>query len=163
MFDYIRGGSNDWNSYYKFNGIDPSYIVTETGEHYLVYGSWMTGIAQIQLNPETGKPNQLNTIADYGTRIAGRGNTSTNRWQGLEGAEIIYNPDTQYYYLFMAYDELSVAYNTRVARSTNINGHFLGNRRTKCFRRSRMLANADTSLRFRHTHRLGRHFALHSF
>ncbi|RZJ70587.1 arabinan endo-1,5-alpha-L-arabinosidase [Flavobacterium sp.] len=124
--DYVRSGANDWNSYYKFNGIDPSYIVAQNGDHHLVYGSWMTGIASVKLDPATGKPYQLNTIQDYGTRIAGRGNIATNRWQALEGAEIIYNPDTGFYYLFMAYDELSVAYNTRVARSTSIDGPYLG-------------------------------------
>ncbi|RZJ68672.1 MAG: arabinan endo-1,5-alpha-L-arabinosidase [Flavobacterium sp.] len=124
--DYIRSGGNDWYSYYKFNGIDPSYIITQTGEHKLIYGSWMTGIASLDLDPATGKPTQLNTIDDYGTRIAGRGNLANNRWQALEGAEVIYNPDTGYYYMFVAYDELSVAYNTRVARSQNINGPYLG-------------------------------------
>ncbi|MDO9613474.1 MAG: glycoside hydrolase family 43 protein, partial [Bacteroidota bacterium] len=39
---------------------------------------------------------------------------------------IIYNPVTKYYYLFLAYDELSVAYNTRVARSKTITGPYLG-------------------------------------
>lgn len=124
--DYIRSGANDWYSYYKFNGIDPSFIRAEDGNDYLIYGSWMTGIASVQLDPATGKPYQLNNINDYGTRVLGRGNLATNRWQGLEGAEIIYNPDTGYYYMFVAYDELSVAYNTRVARSQNINGPYLG-------------------------------------
>ncbi|MXN91520.1 family 43 glycosylhydrolase [Flavobacterium sp. Sd200] len=126
VVDYIRDNGNDWNSYYKFNGIDPSYIVTPNGEHWLIYGSWMTGIAAVQVDAATGKPSQLNTINDYGIRIAGRGDINTNRWQALEGAEIIYNPQTQYYYLFMAYDELSVAYNTRVARSRNITGPYYG-------------------------------------
>lgn len=126
VVDYIRDGANDWKGYYKFNGIDPSVIITPQGEHWLIYGSWHTGIAAVQLNPETGKPYQLNNINDYGTRIAGRGNIATNRWQALEGAEIIYNESTGYYYLFMAYDELSVAYNTRVARSTNILGPYYG-------------------------------------
>jgi arabinan endo-1,5-alpha-L-arabinosidase len=126
MADYVRDGNNDWNSYYKFNGIDPTYIVNENGEHWLLYGSWMTGIAAVQLNADTGKPNQLSTIDDYGMRIAGRGNINTNRWQATEGAEIIYNADTGYYYLFLAYDELSVAYNTRVARSTAIDGPYYG-------------------------------------
>jgi len=101
-------------------------IVAPNGEHWLIYGSWHTGIAAVQLDPATGKPFQLNTEEDYGTRIVGRGNLATNRWQGLEGAEIIYNADTGYYYLFLAYDELSVAYNTRVARSTNILGPYMG-------------------------------------
>lgn len=124
--DYIRSGPNDWYGYFKFNAIDPSYVESPGGQHYLVYGSWHTGIAKVEIDPSTGKPFQLNTIEDYGTRIAGRGNLATNRWQALEGPEIIYNEDTGYYYLFLAYDELSVAYNTRVARSTSIDGPYLG-------------------------------------
>lgn len=124
--DYIRSNANDWYAYYKFNAIDPSYIVNEAGEHWLIYGSWHTGMAAVQVDAATGKPFQLETVEDHGVRIAARGNINTNRWQGLEGPEIIYNPDTGYYYLFLAYDELSVAYNTRVARSTNIEGPYLG-------------------------------------
>lgn len=119
--DYYRSSCNDWSSYYKFNAIDPSMIVTPQGEHWLIYGSWMTGIAAVQLDPATGKPFRLDTEEDYGVRIATRG---FGRWQGLEGAEIIYNEDTGYYYLFLAYDELSKAYNTRVARATNILGPY---------------------------------------
>ncbi|KAF2513983.1 family 43 glycosylhydrolase [Flavobacterium zhairuonense] len=122
---YVRNGGNDWDAYFKFNAIDPSFIQTPEGDQYLIYGSWHSGIAALKLNPATGKPDKLKTIDDYGVRIAGRGNVSTNRWQALEGPEIIYNPDTQYYYLFLAYDELSVAYNTRVARSKNILGPYL--------------------------------------
>ncbi|WP_029271453.1 arabinan endo-1,5-alpha-L-arabinosidase [Flavobacterium sp. KJJ] len=122
---YVRNGGNDWDAYFKFNAIDPSFIQTPEGDQYLIYGSWHSGIAALKLDPATGKPAKLKTIDDYGVRIAGRGNVSTNRWQALEGPEIIYNPDTQYYYLFLAYDELSVAYNTRVARSKNILGPYL--------------------------------------
>lgn len=124
---YVRNGGNDWEAYFKFNAIDPSFIETPEGDQYLIYGSWHSGIAALKLNPTTGKPEKLQTIDDYGVRIAGRGNVNTNRWQALEGPEIIYNPDTQYYYLFLAYDELSVAYNTRVARSKNILGPYLTN------------------------------------
>jgi len=123
---YTRTGSDDWSGYFKFNAIDPSFIVTPEGEHWLIYGSWHSGIAAVQLNPETGKPDKLETPEDYGVRIAGRGNVNSNRWQALEAPEIIYNPETEYYYLFLAYDELSVAYNTRVARSKNMTGPFLG-------------------------------------
>ena len=121
---YVRNGGNDWDAYFKFNAIDPSFIQTPEGDQYLIYGSWHSGIAALKLNPTTGKPDKLKTIDDYGVRIAGRGNVNTNRWQALEGPEIIYNPDTQYYYLFLAYDELSVAYNTRVARSKSILGPY---------------------------------------
>lgn len=123
---YNRSGGNDWEAYFKFNAIDPSFIVTPEGEHWLIYGSWHSGIAALKLNPATGKPDKLETINDYGLRIAGRGNVATNRWQALEAPEIIFNEATGYYYLFLAYDELSVAYNTRVARSKNITGPYVG-------------------------------------
>ena len=122
---YSFTGNKVWeNAYFKFNAIDPTFIETPEGDQYLIYGSWHSGIASLKLNPATGKPNQLKTLSDYGTRIASR--SSTSRWQGSEGPEIIYNPDTQYYYLFLAYDGLEVPYNTRVCRSKNITGPFLG-------------------------------------
>lgn len=123
---YYRSSGNDWSGYFKFNAIDPSYIITPEGEHWLIYGSWHSGIAAVQLNPETGKPDKWETEEDFGVRVAGRGNVNTNRWQALEGPEIIYNEETGYYYLFLAYDELSVAYNTRVARSESITGPYFG-------------------------------------
>ena len=124
---------DDWaNCYYKWNAIDPSYIVAQDGKHYLVYGSWHSGIALVELDPETGKvkatlPNPWGADADiaaYGQLIATR--QAGNRWQASEGPEIVYNAATGYYYLFVAYDALGVPYNTRVARSKNIAGPYLG-------------------------------------
>ncbi|MDP4185128.1 MAG: arabinan endo-1,5-alpha-L-arabinosidase [Bacteroidota bacterium] len=124
---FDSNGNLIWSSYYKFNAIDPSFIAAPDGKQWLIYGSWHTGIAALELNPATGKAkNGLNTIDDYGVRIAGRGNVNTNRWQALEAPEIIYNEKTGYYYLFLAYDELECAYNTRVARSKSITGPFVG-------------------------------------
>jgi arabinan endo-1,5-alpha-L-arabinosidase len=116
----------DWNGYFKWNAIDPTYIVTPENEHWLIYGSWHSGIVALEVNPETGKPDKLETLDDYGVRIARRQNNDSNRWQAQEGPEIMYNEETGYYYLFLAYDELSVAYNTRVARSQAITGPYLG-------------------------------------
>jgi arabinan endo-1,5-alpha-L-arabinosidase len=123
---YSRAGTSDWSGYFKWNAIDPTFIVTTTGEHWLIYGSWHSGIPAVKLNPETGKPYQLNSLSDYGTRVARRENNDNNRWQAQEGPEVIYNPSTNYYYLFLAYDELSVNYNTRVCRSRNITGPYYG-------------------------------------
>lgn len=123
---YARSSTSDWSGYFKWNAIDPTYIVTPVGEHWLIYGSWHSGIPAVKLNPETGKPYQLKTLADYGTRVARRVNNDNNRWQAQEGPEVIYNSITQYYYLFLAYDELSVNYNTRVCRAKNINGPYYG-------------------------------------
>jgi arabinan endo-1,5-alpha-L-arabinosidase len=122
---YSFTGNRNWeNAYFKYNAIDPTFIITPEGEHYLIYGSWHSGIVALKLNPTTGKPDQLKTLSDYGIRIATRNRTS--RWQGSEGPEIIFNDKTGYYYLFLAYDGLDVPYNTRVARSKNILGPYLG-------------------------------------
>jgi len=123
---YARASTSDWSAYFKWNAIDPTYIVTPQGNHWLIYGSWHSGIPAVQVDSVTGKPTQLKVLADYGTRVARRVNSDSNRWQGQEGPEIMYNPKTGYYYLFLAYDELSVNYNTRVCRSVNPNGPFYG-------------------------------------
>ena len=82
----------DWgHCYYKFNAIDPSAIITESGEHWLIYGSWHSGIAAVKLDPSTGKTaaelgNPFGNTADiapYGKLIATR--QKGNRWQGSEG------------------------------------------------------------------------------
>lgn len=123
--------ADNWgNCYYKWNAIDPSYIITEDGKHYLVYGSWHSGIALVELDGETGKvkaelPNPWGNnedIAAYGKLISTR--QMGNRWQASEGPEVIYHDG--YYYLFLAYDALDIPYNTRVARATNIEGPYLG-------------------------------------
>lgn len=119
--------TTDWSAYFKWNAIDPTFIVTPQGEQYLIYGSWHSGVVALKLNPDTGLPaSSLNALTDYGTLIARRENNNFNRWQAQEGPEIIYNAETGYYYLFLAYDELSVAYNTRVCRSQSITGPYYG-------------------------------------
>lgn len=121
------GTANDWaNALYRFNAIDPSYIINEAGEHWLIYGSWHSGIAAIKVDPATGKPDikgePWNNTTGYGKLIATR--TAGNRWQASEGPEVVYR--NGYYYLFLAYDALDIPYNTRVVRSRNIEGPYLG-------------------------------------
>lgn len=125
--------ANDWaNCYYKWNAIDPSYIIGKDAKHYLIYGSWHSGIAALEVDANTGKPlsalpNPWGTnedIASYGQLLVTR--QMGNRWQASEGPEIIYNPTTGYYYLFIAYDALDIPYNTRVCRSQNIYGPYMG-------------------------------------
>ena len=121
---------NDWaNCYFLWNAIDPSYIITPEGEHWLAYGSWHSGFPIIQINPETGKPMKelgnpwgAENAEAYGKRIFTR--QEGNRWQGAEAPEIIYRDG--YYYLFLAYDGLDVPYNTRVVRSEHVDGPYLG-------------------------------------
>jgi beta-xylosidase len=126
--NYKVAADNWAQCYFKYNAIDPSYIITPNGEHWLIYGSWHSGFAAVQLNAETGKtivdplPNPwgAENEAAYGKRIFTRKNG--DRWQGSEAPEVIYRDG--YYYLFMAYDALDVPYNTRVVRSKNIDGPY---------------------------------------
>ncbi|MDL2221758.1 fimbrillin family protein [Parabacteroides sp. OttesenSCG-928-N08] len=127
--DWARASLNNWEGYFKYNAIDPTVITTPDNEEWMIYGSWHSGIAAVQLDPSTGlllnpagDPWDISEPSAYGQLIYSRG----GRWQGSEGAEVIYNPETGYYYLFMAYDPLSVAYNTRVARATSITGPYYG-------------------------------------
>lgn len=123
--NWSRSSTSDWSGYFKYNAIDPSFIITPEGEHWLIYGSWHSGIAALQLEPETGLPlNEfdINDESTWGTPIYTR--TSGSRWQASEGPEVIYNEATGYYYLFLAYDDLSVSYNTRVCRATSITGPY---------------------------------------
>lgn len=122
---------DDWaNCYYKWNAIDPGYIITPEGTHWLIYGSWHSGIVAMELDAGTGMPKNAlgipwaegNAPAEYGQLIATR--QAGNRWQASEGPEIIYR--NGYYYLFLAYDALAVPYNTRVVRATSITGPYYG-------------------------------------
>lgn len=125
--------ATQWGGFFYYNGIDPTYIVTPEGEHWLIHGSWHSGFAALQVDPSSGKPLTANTSsnpwcgsADNVQKNFGRNISSRNadsRWQASEGPEVIYKDG--YYYLFMAYDELSVAYNTRVVRSQSITGPYL--------------------------------------
>lgn len=129
--NYSRANTDDWSAYFYYNAIDPTYIVTPEGKHYLIHGSWHSGFALLEVNATTGKP--VNTLGEpyaasatelaarYGVRVGTR--TASSRWQASEAPEVIYKDG--YYYLFMAYDGLGVPYNTRVVRSANIEGPYL--------------------------------------
>ncbi len=122
--------ASQWGGFYYYNAIDPTYIVTPAGQHWLIHGSWHSGFAALQIDATSGKP--LNTLtspwfadaaslqAVYGQNVSSR--NASQRWQASEGPEVIYHDG--YYYLFMAYDALDVPYNTRVVRSENITGPY---------------------------------------
>lgn len=125
--------ATQWGGFFYYNGIDPTYIVTPEGEHWLIHGSWHSGFAALQVDPSSGKPLTANTSGNpwcgsadnvqknFGQNISSR--NAGSRWQASEGPEVIYKDGC--YYLFMAYDELAEAYNTRVVRSQSITGPYL--------------------------------------
>lgn len=100
------------------NAIDPNITFDKKGKPWMVYGSFFGGIYVSEINPETGK------LVHYG-----RGKLIAKRHQSVEGAiegpYIVYNPDFDYYYLFVSYDSLFSNYNIRVARSKNIEGPYV--------------------------------------
>lgn len=101
------------------NAIDANIITcVHTGRQYMVYGSFWGGIHIIELDAETGLAKDSNSI---GKCIARR-----PKWAdcAIEGPYIIYNPDTDYYYLFVSFGSLKSDYNIRVARSKNVTGPY---------------------------------------
>lgn len=110
------------NAAIQTNAIDPTVLVTTTGDHWLYYGSAWDGIYILKLNSTTGLAN---TIGDKGKRIAARGFTDGKVNGNLEGSEIIYNTVQNKYYLFMAYDWLQTKYNVRVGKSDSPEGPFV--------------------------------------
>ena len=104
------------------NAIDPSVVVTPSGEHWFYYGSAYDGIYKLRLNPSTG----LSLAAgDKGIRIAQRGFTDGIVNGNIEGPEVIFNEDQGMYYMFISYDWLETKYNVRAGRSTNPDGPFV--------------------------------------
>jgi arabinan endo-1,5-alpha-L-arabinosidase len=109
------------NSEVQTNAIDPTVLVTPSGEHWMYYGSAWDGIDILKLDAATGLAA---TAGDKGKRIANRGFTNGVYNGNIEGAEIIYNPSLNKYYLLIAYDWLETKYNVRVCRADNPQGPF---------------------------------------
>ena len=102
------------------NTIDPCLFRDEDGQLWMVYGSYSGGIFLFEMDdsgPNIGfqKPGQ-----DWGLYLLG-GNHAA-----IEGPFIEYNPETDYYYLFLSYGGLAAndGYNMRVFRSQNPDGPY---------------------------------------
>jgi arabinan endo-1,5-alpha-L-arabinosidase len=99
-----------------FNAIDPAVISTESGELWLSFGSFWTGIKLIQLDPATGK------------RISPQSPMHALAHQDAIEAPHIY-PHDGYYYLFLNWGiccrGVNSTYNIRVGRSPSITGPYL--------------------------------------
>ncbi len=98
--------------------IDPHVFFDPQGKLWMVYGSYSGGIFILELDPEDGLP------------LPGQ-NFGKHLWGGnharIEGPYILYNPDTEYYYLFISYGGLDAvgSYHIRVARSRTPDGPYL--------------------------------------
>lgn len=124
-------GGYAYNTDYAPNAIDPTVFADAEGRMWMCYGSWSGGIYLLELEPATGDaiyPGVDGTTEDgrvidkyFGTRIA-CGHTKSG-----EGPYILYDEETQYYYLYVTYNYLdSVSgYNMRLFRSEKPEGPYL--------------------------------------
>ena len=103
----------------EMNAIDPSIVLTDNGEQWMVYGSFFGGLYEVQLDPVTGLPLRK---GDKGHCVARRANGMKDN---IEAPEILYHPELKQYYLFVSYDPLMTTYNLRVGRSASPEGPFL--------------------------------------
>ncbi len=123
-------GTQGFNNSYAPNAIDPALFFDTEGKLWMTYGSWSGGIFLLEIDPETGEalyPGKSEKTEDdriidsyFGTRIAG-GYTVSG-----EGPFVIYDEETQYYYLYVTYEYLDAVsgYNMRLFRSKTPEGPY---------------------------------------
>lgn len=126
---YLSNGS--WNAQYGPNAIDPAITYDKSGNLWMVYGSWFGGIFMLKLDKNTGLRDYSQTYSTttnasdqyFGTKISG-GYGCTG-----EGAYIVYDSQSDYYYLYLSYNGLNATdnfanYHIRLFRSKNITGPY---------------------------------------
>jgi arabinan endo-1,5-alpha-L-arabinosidase len=100
------------------NTVDPNTFRDKDNNLWMIYGSYSGGIFILAMDKATGlpKPGQ-----GYGEHLMG-GNHAR-----IEGAYVLYSPQTRYYYLFTSFGGLDAngGYNLRVARSLNPDGPYV--------------------------------------
>ncbi|MFW6256724.1 MAG: glycoside hydrolase family 43 protein [Bacillota bacterium] len=106
------------------NAIDPHVFFDARDNLWMIYGSYSGGIFILELDPETGLPKK---DQGYGKKISG------GHHAAMEGPYVLYNPETEYYYLMISFGTLAPdgGYNIRVARSENPDGPYLDPRGKK--------------------------------
>lgn len=123
--------SGEYNNKYAPNAIDPAIVDGADGKAYMVYGSWSGGIFVLEMDRETGlvkypgvdsEAEKTGNFTDryFGTHIAG-----SNHISG-EGPFIVYDKETEYYYLYETYGGLTAngGYNMRMFRAKDIYGPY---------------------------------------
>jgi arabinan endo-1,5-alpha-L-arabinosidase len=108
-----------------FNAIDPNHVVDREGRHWLVLGSFWSGIKLFPLDARTGKPVSASARRySLASRPA-----PTGGGPGAIEAPFIIERDG-YYYLFASYDYCcrgtSSSYYIAVGRSRRITGAYVG-------------------------------------
>lgn len=112
----------------KINAIDPATFYSPDGTLYMVYGSYQTGIAIKKLNADgTCIGGEAKYVADLNSSLDDGGAKMITLSEGIgsgEGPFIKYQ--NGYYYLYVAYGGNGWNYTTRVFRSANPEGPYVG-------------------------------------
>ncbi|ULT56095.1 family 43 glycosylhydrolase [Neobacillus drentensis] len=120
-----------FNNYNFPNAIDSTVFYDKDGKLWMTYGSWSGGIYVLQIDEKTGKaiyPGKDGKTADgrlvdryFGTKIAG------GYYKSGEGPYVIYDKNTDYYYLYVTYGWLGAdgGYNMRQFRSKSPDGPYV--------------------------------------
>lgn len=98
------------------NVVDPCVFYDAEGRLFMMYGSYSGGIFILELDKTTGLPKE----SGYGKQLLGGNHLR------IEGAFVQYNPETEYYYMFLSFGGLASdgAYNIRVCRSKTPDGPY---------------------------------------
>jgi arabinan endo-1,5-alpha-L-arabinosidase len=100
----------------NYNAIDPNLFVDGTGKWWLTFGSFWSGVQQVELNPATGKP-----VNPTVTLVAGRGGDAIE-------APFLFQHGS-FYYLYVSFDRCcqgaSSTYRIMVGRSSSPTGPFV--------------------------------------
>ena len=124
--NYIKSdGSYNFDEYP--NALDPTVFYDKDDRLWMVYGSWSGGIYLLELDKTTGqvihpKADPENGVdAYFGKKLLGGGHKS------IEGPYILYDKDSDYYYLFVSYGGLASdgGYQIRVFRSKDVYGDYV--------------------------------------
>ncbi len=131
----------------KANAVHPSVLYND-GKMYMVYGGYYNRngidgeINLVELDPTTGLLKKDSSINSGGESISGTHGKNTFRSGAVvadpgavpalssgegslvSGADLVYNKDTGFYYLFVTYGNEGTNYNVRVARSRNVEGPY---------------------------------------
>jgi len=103
----------------NYNTIDPNVVQDLSGNLWLSFGSFWSGIKLIQLNPGTMKPMSGATLYSIAYRPSGE--------HAIEAPFIVER--NGYYYLFVSFDYccrgVDSTYNIRVGRSQQITGPYV--------------------------------------
>lgn len=100
------------------NVVDPHTFHDKNGKLWMIYGSYSGGIFILKMNEKTGLPE---AGQGYGKRLLGGNHLR------IEGPYVLYNAQTDYYYLFLSFGGLAAdgGYNLRVARAKNPDGPYV--------------------------------------